>query len=143
MIILDTNVVSEMLRPAPAPAVIDWLAAQSGEMVYLTSVTEAELRHGMAILPTGQRRNRLAQAVDLILKEDLQGRILPFDSDAAAEYARIAAGRKVSGHPISQFDCQIAAIARVHGATLATRNVRNFRDTGVEIVDPWQRHDPA
>lgn len=143
MIILDTNVVSEMLRPAPAPAVSRWLAAQAGETIYLTSVTEAELRYGLAILPEGQRRSRLAQAVDLILREDLQGRILPFDSEAAAEYARIAAARKVAGYPISQFDCQIAAIARVHSATLTTRNARDFRDTGVEIVDPWQQPDPA
>lgn len=137
MIILDTNVVSEMLRPAPDNAVATWLSAADGASVYLTAVTEAELRYGALVMPAGRRRDALSAALDLILTEDFAGRVLPFDGAAAKTHAEIAAARRSTGRPISQFDCQIAAIARVAGATLATRNVKDFDGCGVDIVDPW------
>lgn len=105
MIILDTNIVSELLRPAPEPKVEAWLAAQDGAAVYLTTVSEAELRLGVAILAKGKRRDALAQAVDGMLREDFRDRILPFDSAAAEAYALIGSERRASGRPISQFDC--------------------------------------
>ena len=140
MIILDTNVVSELLRVKPSSAVEEWLAAQAGTDVFLTSVSEAELRYGAAVMPVGKRRTMVMGAVDGILREDFRDRILPFDSAAASEYACLGAERKAAGRPISQFDCQIAAIARAHSAALATRNVADFEGCGIGIIDPW-RHE--
>ena len=137
MIVLDTNVISELLRPAPAPEVEAWLAAQDGATLYFTTVGEAELRHGVAILSTGQRRNALAKAIEGMLEEDFRDRILPFDSAAARAYAAIAAARRALGRPISQFDCQIAAIARANEAAVATRNTGDFEDCGIAVIDPW------
>lgn len=137
MIIVDTNVVSELLRSIPDPRVEQWLAAQDGYDIYLTAISEAELRYGVSIMGNGKRRDALAEAIDRILKEDLAGRILPFDSAAAGEYATIAATRRAAGRPISQADCQIAAIARAHGAAVATRNTADFEGCGVNLIDPW------
>ena len=138
MIILDTNIVSELLRPAPEPKVEAWLAAQDGGQVYLTAISEAELRYGVAILADGKRRDALTGAVDAMLREDFRDRILPFDSAAAEAFATIAADRRGAGRPISQFDCQIAAIGRAQGATVATRNARDFEGCGIDIIDPWK-----
>ena len=138
MIVLDTNIISELLRPAPAPEVEAWLATQDGATLYFTTVGEAELRHGVAILPMGQRRNALAQAIEGMLEEDFRDRILPFDRAAARSFAAIAAARRALGRPISQFDCQIAAIARANAAAVATRNTGDFKDCGIAIIDPWQ-----
>jgi len=138
MIVLDTNVVSELLRPAPAPAVEAWLAGQDGADIYLTAISEAELRYGVAIMANGKRQKLLAEAVDGMLREDFHDRILPFDSAAAGEYARIGAERRAAGRPISQLDCQIAAIARAHGAAMATRNIGDLERCGVEVIDPWR-----
>ena len=137
MIILDTNVVSELLRPAPSAQVEAWLSAQDGTNIYFTTVGEAELRHGVAILPAGKRRTALAEAVEGMLEEDFHDRILPFDRHAARAYAAIAAERRAAGRPISQFDCQIAAIAHVHGAAVATRNTSDYEGCGVVLLDPW------
>jgi len=137
MIILDTNVVSELLRAAPAPTVEAWLAGQDGADVYLTAISEAELRYGVAVLAGGSRREALAEAIAGMLREDFRDRILPFDSAAAGEYANIGAARRAAGRPISQFDGQIAAIARAQGAVMATRNVSDFEGCGVEVIDPW------
>ena len=137
MVILDTNVVSELLRPTPEPRVEAWLARQDGGQVFLTAVTEAELRTGVAIMADGKRRDELAQAIDAMLREDFRGRILPFDSAAASVYATIAAGRRAAGRPISQFDSQIAAVGHVHAATIATRNAKDFEGCGIEVIDPW------
>lgn len=137
MIILDTNVLSELLRPTPAPQVEAWLAAQNGASVYFTDVGEAELRHGVAMLPAGRRRDALSQAIEGMLHEDFRDRILPFDREAARAYAAIAAERRAAGRPISQFDCQIAAIARAQGASVATRNTGDYEGCGVELIDPW------
>ncbi len=137
MIVLDTNVVSELLRPAPYPRVEAWLAARDGALVYFTAVGEAELRHGLALLPAGKRRQALEKAVEGILEEDFRGRILPLDREAARAYAAIAAERRAAGRPIAQLDCQIAAIARARGAAVATRNTKEFEGGGVVVIDPW------
>ena len=137
MIILDTNVLSELLRPAPAGQVERWLAAQDGTKVYFTTVGEAELRLGVAILPAGKRRAALTTAIEGLLDEDFRNRILPFDRPAARAYATIAAERRAVGRPISQFDCQTAAIARAREATVATRNTSDYEGCGIELIDPW------
>jgi predicted nucleic acid-binding protein len=137
MIILDTNVLSELLRPDPAKEVERWLAAQDGTKIHFTTVGEAELRHGVAILPAGKRRNALSTAIEGLLEEDFRDRILSFDRPAARAYATIAAERRAAGRPISQFDCQIAAIARAHEATVATRNTSDYESCGIELIDPW------
>ena len=141
MIVLDTNVVSELLRPAPAVQVEQWLAEQDGATIYFTAVGEAELLQGVSILPAGRRRTALAKAVEIILDEDFRGRILPFDRAAARAYAAIAAERRAAGRPISQFDCQIAAIVRANSAAVATRNTGDFEGCGIEVIDPWQRRE--
>jgi len=138
MIILDTNVVSELLRPAPAAQVEAWLAAQDGATIYFTSVGEAELRYGLAIMPAGSRHAALAKAIEAILEEDFRYRILAFERAAALAYAAIAAERRAAGRPISQFDCQIAAIARASAAAVATRNTSDFEGCGITVIDPWQ-----
>ncbi len=137
MIVLDTNILSELLRPRPEAAVVAWIEALPATSVYTTAVTQSEILYGIALLPAGQRRRDLEKAVTAIFAEDLAGRILPFDSEAAGHYAAIAAQRRAAGQPISQFDAQIAAVTRSRGAHLATRNVRDFVDCGIGLVDPW------
>lgn len=137
MILIDTNVVSELMRPVPAPAVLDWFAGRAAADLFLSAVSEAELRAGAAFLPAGRRREGLVAAIDAMVAEDFGGRILPFDSVAAKSYAIIAAARRADGQPIAEADCQIAAIARARGAAVATRNVADFLGCGVEIIDPW------
>ena len=137
MIILDTNVISELLRPAPEPKVEHWLSAQDGLSIYLTSISEAELRYGLAIMEVGKRRAALVDAVDRILREDFAGRILPFDSDAAQSYATIAAARRAAGRPIAHADCQIASIAHARGVTVATRNTPDFDGCQIDLINPW------
>ncbi|MBV9432638.1 MAG: type II toxin-antitoxin system VapC family toxin [Hyphomicrobiales bacterium] len=138
MILLDTNVLSELMRPAPEPTVVGWVEAQSSTSLFISAVTEAELRFGLALLRDGKRRDRLAQAIEGLLAEDFGGRILPFDSPAAFAYARIASKRRAAGRPISQFDAQIASVAVSHNAILATRNLGDFEACGVQLVNPWQ-----
>jgi len=137
VIILDTNVLSELLTPAPSVTVEAWLAEQPPTSVFITTVTEAEILYGLRLLPDGRRRRDLEAAIVPILREDFAGRILPFDSEAADAYAKLAAERRKAGRPISQFDAQIAAIARSRGAALATRNVADFEGTGIAIINPW------
>jgi predicted nucleic acid-binding protein len=137
MIILDTNVLSELLRPEPASQVEQWLSMVDGTQVYFTTIGEAELRHGAAILPISKRRTLLTAAIEGLLAEDFRDRILPFDRAAASAYATIAAARRASGRPISQFDCQIAAIARARAATVATRNTKDYEGCGIKLIDPW------
>lgn len=137
MIIIDTNVISELLRPTPDPAVEAWLGEQDGLSIYLTAISEAELRYGVAIMTSGKRRDGLGVAIDRILRDDMAGRILPFDSAAARAYADIAASRRSAGKPISQADCQIAAIARAHTAPVATRNMPDFEGCGIDLINPW------
>ena len=138
MIILDTNVVSELMKAAPAGRVLGWIAGQPASVLYTTSITEAEVLHGLALLPAGKRRSTLESAAEAMFNEDFVGRILSFGSDAARAYARIAADRRRAGRPISHFDAQIAAIARCAGATIATRNVMDYYRCGVKILNPWE-----
>ena len=137
MIVLDTNVVSELMLPSPVAGVIDWVARHAAQSLYLSTISEAELRYGVEILPTGQRRERLLAEIEGMLREDFAGRILPFDSYAAQAYAVIGAARRAAGHPINHADCQIAAIARSLGASVATRDVSDFEGCGIDVIDPW------
>lgn len=137
MFILDTNVVSELMREAPAPRVRAWLDAQLTSDLYITAITEAEIRTGIAILPAGERRRGLNAAAERAFAVLFAERVLPFDSDAAQAYAVIAVARRGVGRPISQADCQIAAIARSQGAPVVTRDVAGFEGSGAEVVNPW------
>ena len=137
MIVLDANVVSELMRPDPSSSVVDWVAAQAVPRLYLSTVSEAELRYGVEILPSGERRTRLLDDVEGMLSEDFAGRILPFGSAAAHAYAVIAAARRAAGRPINHADCQIAAIARCRGASVATRDVADFEGSGIDVIDAW------
>src|SRR5262245_21870192 len=128
---------SEVMRPAPASIVVDWIGAQPAVSLYTTSITQAEILHVILLLPAGRRRTRLEVATTAMFADDFAGRILGFGADAAPAYARIAAGRRKAGRPIAHFDAQIAAITRSSGAVLATRNVDDFADCGVTLVNPW------
>ena len=137
--LLDTNLLSELLRATPEPAVLAWLAGQPAETLFVSAVTQAEMMLGARLLPGGKRRAALEAALRATFDEDFAGRILPFDSATVAAYVDIVSTRRTAGRPISQFDAQIAAIARHHGAKLATRNVGDFEDCGVVVVNPWTR----
>lgn len=139
MIILDTNVISELLVGSPEPLVVDWLAEKHPASIFTTTVTEAEILYGLRLLPEGRRRRDLEAAIVPIFAQDLAGRVLPFDRDAADVYGSIATERRKSGRPISQFDAQIAAIALSRGAALATRNVVDFEGVGLSVINPWER----
>lgn len=138
MIVLDTNVIFELVGREPSPVVLRTLQRFPSAELYTTVISEAEIRFGLAILPAGRKRTALQAQVDLILTQDLLGRILPFDSDAARAYARIAAFRRSKGRPLSLPDAQIAAIVQAHEATLATRNARDFDGCGFKVIDPWR-----
>lgn len=137
MIVLDTNVVSELMRPAPEPKVLAWLDAQPANALWLTSVNVAELLFGLARLPDGARKRGLLASFAAMLEADFGGRVLDFDLRAATVFAEMAADRERAGHRVGLADGQIAAICREHGATLATRNVRHFADVGLDLVNPW------
>ena len=137
MVVLDTNVVSELMRPAPDPTVEAWVTGRAVATLFFSAVGEAELLYGVAIMSAGQRRDALASEIEAMLREDFAGRVLPFDSEAARAYAEIAAARRGDGRPVSQADVQIASIACSRGMAVATRNVRDFADMGIDIIDPW------
>ena len=143
MVVIDTNVVSELMRLTPAPAVMAWFSGQDSAGLYLTAVSEAELRAGAAILPAGRRRDRLAAEVDAVVRQDFAGRVLRFDSVAARAYAAIAASRRSAGRPILEADCQIAAIALARDAAIATRNAADFAHCGISVIDPWVGDQPV
>ena len=137
MIILDTNVLSALMRTVPDARVVAWLDCQPAESVWITSITLFEAYLGLALLPSGRRRRTLEAAFARLLQEDLENRVLDFDSAAATEAASLAAARQKNGRPVDLRDTQIAGIALARHATLATRNVRHFRDLRILIVDPW------
>ena len=137
MIILDTNVLSALMRTVPDAHVVAWLDRQPAESVWITSITLFEAYLGLALLPSGRRRRTLEAAFARLLQEDLENRVLDFDSAAATEAASLAALRQKNGRPVDLRDTQIAGIALARRATLATRNVRHFRDLRILIVDPW------
>ena len=137
MVVLDTNVVSELMRDDPHADVLLWLDDRATRELFVTAITEAEIRTGIAFLPEGRRRRGIAEAADRAFGGLFAGRVLPFDSPAARAYAEIAAARRVAGRPVSQADGQIAAIARSRGMAVATRNIGDFDDIGIEIIDPW------
>jgi len=137
MIILDTNVLSELMRPKPSARVTAWVAKQRAAELFTTSITEAEIFYGIELLAKGKRREGLLTAAEAMFAEDLAGRIFGFESDAAPVFSTIAAHRRALGKPISHADAQIAAIAQVRGAKLATRNLADFDDCGLDVVDPW------
>lgn len=137
MIVLDTNVISEIFRPQPEPQVMSWLESVTDD-VAITAITLAELLAGVQRLPNDRRKQQLEAAVKAAIEPYLHtGSILGFDSKAAAEYAKVLTIREHKGQPISMADAQIAAICRVHGATCATRNMKDFSATGIEVVNPW------
>jgi len=136
-IILDTNVLSELMKSQGSQLVKSWVAAQPRESLFITTVTQAEILYGIKIMPRGKRSKRLQTLAELMFLEDFAGQILTFDQPAAVHFAEIAACRKTIGKPISQFDAQIAAICLQHKAILATRNVDDFLDCGINIINPW------
>ena len=139
MLLLDTNVLSEFMRPQPAEVVVAWLDAQPAEQLYTNVVSRAEIELGLALMPAGKRQAALALAAQAMFDDDFAGRCLPFDEAAACAYARIVAARTRAGRPMGVEDAQIAAIACVYGLRLVTRNVVDFLGIeGLTIVDPWQ-----
>jgi toxin FitB len=139
VIVLDTNVVSELMRPAPAEVVVAWVDTQPAVEVFLTAVTVAELLYGVGRLADGARKTDLAETVEAMLAEDFDNRILAFDGAAAAHYADVVVRRERAGRPISMADALIAAICRSHNAIFATRNLSDFEDTGLSLANPWDR----
>lgn len=137
MIILDTNVLSALMRTTPDPPVVAWLDRQPAESVWITSITVFEARFGLALLPPGRRRRALEAAFARLLEDDLENRVLDFDAVAATSAASLAASRQRAGRPVDLRDTQIAGIALARHGTLATRNVRHFADSHVPVVDPW------
>jgi predicted nucleic acid-binding protein len=138
MVILDTNVLSELMKSAPKARVVQWIAAQPARSLFTTSITKAEILYGVMMLPTGRRRRAVEAAVEAMFREDFADRVLSFGGEAALSCARIAWDRRRAGRPISQSDAQIAAIALCAGATIATRNVADFEMCGVDVVNPWE-----
>jgi predicted nucleic acid-binding protein len=137
MIILDTNVLSALMRAAPEMVVVDWLDRQSAESIWLTSITVFEAHLGIALLPRGKRQRALAAALDRLVSEDLGNRVLDFDLNAALEAAALAATRQKAGRPVDMRDTQIAGIALARKASIATRNVSHFEDLQVPVLNPW------
>ena len=143
MIILDTNVISELTRPVPDPGVITWLDSLPAEETAITAITAAELRYGVRRMPDGRRKTGLSEAVNTLLTIDFRDRVEPFDVLAADQYADVVTAREHAGQPISTSDAQIAAICRVLNATLATRNTSDFTGVGVNLIDPWKAEGSA
>lgn len=137
MIILDTNVLSELTRISPSAKVFTWMALQPPSSIFTTAITQAEMLYGVELMPKGRRRTALLAAVEQMLEEDFADHIMPFDGDAAVSFGWIYASRRVMGKPIFQADAQIAAIAHSRGAALATRNTADFEHCGIKLLNPW------
>jgi hypothetical protein len=142
MIVLDTNVISELMRAAPADSVVAWVTSRPRAAVATTSVSVAEVRYGIGRLPAGRRRELLLAAADEVFAT-FQDKVLPFDAEAARHYADVVVEREQAGTPISGFDAQIAAICRSSNAILATRNTDDFTGLGLALVNPWDAHEPT
>jgi predicted nucleic acid-binding protein len=137
VIVLDTNVVSEIIARSPSQKVLEWLRLQRRDRIYTTTITEAEILTGVAVLPQGKRRTELEGATGVLFESHFASRILPFDSAAARIYPRVVATRRRLGRPVTALDAQIAAICAANGAALATRNIRDFDGCGLQLIDPW------
>lgn len=137
MVILDTNVVAEMMKPWPSPAVASWLNSQESPTLFLTTITVGEIGYGLRVMPQDQRRLQLEQGFERVLAEAFAGRVLAFDEEAARHYGEVMGRRQEIGRPLSVLDGQIASIARARGWAVATRNVRDFVECGVEIINPF------
>ena len=137
MIVLDTNVLSELMRPSPSAEVLAWVDSVPMTEMATTAITQAEILYGVRRMPAGKRKDVLTEVVGNVFGQDLRDRVLAFSSEAALEYAILVTERLARGRPISMADAQIAAICRVHRCSLATRNIDDFRDTGVELFNPW------
>ncbi len=137
MIVLDTNVLSALMRREADPVVVDWLDSQPPDEVWITVITVFEVRFGLELLAPGRRRRQLEEAFAQALEDDFEGRLLPFEPGAAREAALIAARQRRSGRPVEIRDVQIAGIVASRGAALATRNSRHFADLGITLIDPW------
>jgi len=138
MLILDTNVISEIMQLLPSPRVLEWWSQHQAGELFTTTVTLAEILYGIGLLPKGKRRDRLLAEAEAMFAQDFSGRILPFDEEAAHAFPEIAATRRAQGRPIAEFDAQIASIVRSHRATLATRNTGDFEGCGLRLANPWQ-----
>lgn len=138
MILLDTNVLSELMKPKPSKKVVSWISGQTTTSLFISTITQAEILYGLALLDVGKRKNNLQEAAMTMFSEDFNGRILPFDINAGIAYAEIASSRQLSGRPISQFDAQIAAVAKSRGGDVATRNVSDFENCGITVINPWR-----
>jgi len=138
MIVLDTNVISELFKPTPDSGVVDWLAKQPPASLFTTTITRGELFYGAQRMPEGKRKDILLRGLTKLFDLQLSGRVLDYDSDAADAYAQIAAARRAQGKVGSPFDTMIAGTARSRGADLTTRNVKDFADCGIVVIDPWQ-----
>lgn len=138
MILLDTNVISELIKPSPDPAVAAYVGRAVPESVFTAAVCEAEIHYGLARLPAGRKRNDLIGRVTAFFTEAFSDRTLTFDSASAAIYGELRAAREAAGKPISVEDAMIAATARAYGAAVATRNVADFVGCGVEVINPWK-----
>ena len=138
MVLLDTNVVSEMMRPEASPTVLKWFSRQHSQELYSSSVSLAEIFYGIQLLPGVKRRHELLAGAERMFAKVLAGHLFVFDEEAAHAFARIASTRRKAGKPIAAMDAQIAAIAHVHGATLATRNTADFEGCGIRLANPWR-----
>jgi predicted nucleic acid-binding protein len=136
MLILDTNVLSTLMSPAPSSAVVDWLNAQPDESLFTTAITQAEILAGIALLPNGRRRQLLEHAAKAMFAEEFEDGVLPFDAEAAAVYADLYAERRKIGRSAAAFDLMIAAIARTRGASVVTRNIADFTGVGIAVINP-------
>ena len=137
MLVLDTNMLSAMISAEPIRKVADWILDQPSEELFTAAVCQAEILSGISILPNGRRRAALEEAARAMFADDFHGRVLPFDTEAAAAYAEVFADRRKAGRPAGTVDLMLAAIARVRGASVVTRNVADFEGVGLTIINPW------
>jgi predicted nucleic acid-binding protein len=137
VIVLDTNVVSELMKQSPEPSVERWVLTCTKDELFTTAITLAEVFYGVERLPIGRRKDQIRLTATTVFGA-FKEHVLPFDAEAAMRYSTIVDGRDHIGHPIDGFDAQIAAICRANDAVLATRNVKDFSETGIDVIDPWQ-----